>query len=119
MPLPATLDERLAPRRPGPLDCGLQHEAGSIQEDDGTTFTPGFFYPRLVFSWPLCNRPLIMFTSMPLWPLSAPLQAAQEMPNACGIIGDAKVALNDGGDARQRPEFIAQAMSAPLDSRVR
>jgi hypothetical protein len=34
-------------------------------------------------------------------------------------MGDAKVARNDSGDARQRPEFIAKAVSArPLTQKV-
>jgi hypothetical protein len=43
MAIPAIRHRRLAPRRSGPADCVGQHEAGSINEDEGAALTPGFF----------------------------------------------------------------------------
>jgi hypothetical protein len=43
MAIPAVMDWRLAPRRPGPSDSRLQYEAGFINEEEGATLTPGFF----------------------------------------------------------------------------
>ena len=74
-----------------------------------------FFYPRPVLSGPLGNRLLVAFTGATLGLLGTPAQAPQEMPDARGTIGDAKVPFNNRRDARQRPEFIAEAMgTSPL-----
>ena len=101
-----------APWSPGAAHRGLQHETGLVNKDNSAPFTPGFFYPGPVLAWPFGNRLLITFTSPSLGLLGAPLESAHEVPHTRGTISDAKVALNDGGDARQRPEFIPKAMGA-------
>jgi hypothetical protein len=43
MAIPAVMNRRVPPRRPGPADRGLQHKAGFINDDERTALTPGFF----------------------------------------------------------------------------
>lgn len=74
-----------------------------------------FFYPGPVGSPPVGNGLFIAFAGASLGLLRTPPQTAHEMPDARQTIGPAEVAFNDGGNARQRPEFIAKAMStSPL-----
>jgi hypothetical protein len=63
MAIPAAMDGRWALTCPGPSGSRLQHEAGFINEDEGTALTLSFFECQPLVFGPVGNGPFIALTS--------------------------------------------------------
>src|SRR5919201_2316826 len=69
-----------------------------------------FFYRWPCIALPVRHGLFVAWEGPAFGHLTAPAQAAQELPNMGGVIAHPKVDLNDRGDAFQGPEVVGEAM---------
>src|SRR5918999_4156582 len=99
------MHRRLTSRGPSPDQIRDQQKATLIEENQVSTKSLGFFYPRPLVPLPMLNRWLIALCGSAVWLLATPPHAHQQLPHMTRMIAHLETLLDYFSYPSQGPEI--------------